>query len=83
MLSVDQFEALFSPVHNVSMLSNYRWPNKVIPYQHSHDHSKKQQEYIEQALKMIESVSCVRFIKRTTEEDYIEITASKSVCDSF
>lgn len=76
MLSNDQLEALFSSPQNVSMLTNYRWPNKTIPYEHSQEHSKKQQEYIERAMKMIETVSCVKFIKRTNEEDYIEITAS-------
>lgn len=59
-----------------SISTKYRWPNKTVPYQLSMNHTSEQRNHIELALKTIESVACVKFIRRSNETDYIEITVS-------
>lgn len=54
-------------------LNTATWPNNIVPYQHSQEHTKQQQNFIEQALETIESVSCVKFVRRTFETNYIQI----------
>lgn len=71
-LSEEQFEDLFSPARNGLISSKYRWPNKTVPYELSAEHTKEQRDYIELAAKTIESVSCVKFVRRTNEMDYLE-----------
>lgn len=69
-------EELFSPARNGLIATKYRWPNKTLIYQMSEDHTKEQRDYIEKALKTLESVSCVKFVKRTNEKNFVEITVS-------
>lgn len=69
----------FSRAKTDLITTKYRWPNKTVPYQFSMDHTSEQRNHIEMALKIIESVSCVKFIRRTNETDYIEITASSLI----
>lgn len=76
LLSKEQFEELFSPARNGLISTKYRWPNKTIPYQLSMNHTQEQRDHIELALKAIESVSCVKFVRYTNEVNYIEITVS-------
>lgn len=87
-LTDEQMEDLFSPARNGLIKTKYRWPNKTVPYELNINHSQEQNDLIELALKTIESVSCVRFIKRTTETDYIDIMVIQSIrklllCDFF
>lgn len=77
-LTEEQIDDLFSPARNGLIKTKYRWPNKTVPYELNINHSKEQNEQIELALKTIESVSCMRFIKRTTEKDYIDIMVIES-----
>lgn len=76
-LSEEQFEALFSPARNGLLLTKFRWPNKTLTYQLSEDHTQEQRDYIELALKTLQSASCVRFVRRTNEEDYLAITVTQ------
>lgn len=75
-LTEEQKKALFAPTYNGVIASKYRWLNRTVPYEFSLDHSEEQQKYIRKALNFIESVSCLQFVKRTDEEDYIEIIVS-------
>ena len=52
----------------------YRWPRKRVPYIISTSFSSNQAQSIETALRTIESVSCVRFVKRSNEPDYVRVT---------
>lgn len=55
--------------------SSYRWPNNVIPYTITpRVFSTVQVLYIRLALQQIERKTCIRFVERTTEEDYVYIT---------
>lgn len=62
--------------YNGLIATKYRWPNKTVPYILSPNHSKQQQDYIVLSLKIIESVSCVKFVERTNENDYVQIAVS-------
>lgn len=83
LLTEKQLQELSSSARNGLISTDYRWPNKTIPYQLSMNHTKKQRDYIEQALGTIESVSCVKFIRRTHESDYVEVTASLAILIFF
>lgn len=73
-LTEAQKDALFSPARNGFISIFYHWPHKRVYYQLSHEHTKEQRDYIELALKKMESVSCLKFLRRTNQKDYIEIT---------
>lgn len=75
-LTEKQVEAIFSPARNGIRDDWYRWPNKTVPYLLIDEHTKEQNDYIELALRKIESVSCVKFVRRTNEYDYVELTVS-------
>lgn len=75
-LTAEQLEAIYSPARNGIIDDYYHWPNKTVPYQLSDEHTKEQNDYIELALRTIESVSCVKFVRRTNEYDYVEVTVS-------
>lgn len=78
MILTEQMDDLFSPARNGKISTKYRWPNKIIPYRLSKEHTKQQRNYIERALKQIESMSCLTFRRQRNEEHYIEITVSYS-----
>lgn len=56
-------------VHTMS-----QWLNKIVPYQLNPAHSMAQNNLILSSLKTIESVTCIRFVPRTTQKDYVRIT---------
>ena len=75
-LSDEQYQALFPGYRTGRIEMEYRWPNKIVPYELCKDHSKQQNLQIELAMQKIASVSCIKFVQRTDENDYIEITVS-------
>lgn len=77
-LSQEQLNAISWGVTPLNGLidTKYRWPNKTVPYLLTADHTKEQQNLIESALRSMESVSCVKFVRRTNENDYVEVTVS-------
>lgn len=86
-MTQEQKDNLFSPERNEQIEQSYRWPNRIVPYVMSKGHIKEQQDYIEQALKKFEQVTCIKFEPRTNEDDYIQITVSDqlkhSICCSY
>lgn len=80
-LTAEQKHYLSSPntdTDNFNGLINkkYRWPNKTIPYQLNSTHTQHQQDLIKMALKLIETNTCVKFVERTNESDFIQIEVS-------
>lgn len=80
-LTAEQKNYLLSPntdTDNFNGLINkkYRWPNKTIPYQLNSTHTRRQQGLIKMALKLIETNTCVKFVERTNESDFIQIEVS-------
>ncbi|XP_043938020.1 high choriolytic enzyme 1-like [Protopterus annectens] len=64
-----------------------RWPsafdgNVYIPYKLSDEFSDKDQKIIRKAMQAIEDATCIRYILRSTEEDYISIKKIKG-CWSY
>ncbi|XP_035784368.1 zinc metalloproteinase nas-4-like [Anopheles albimanus] len=52
----------------------YKWPNNIVPYAiDKNAFTVSQQNSIVSALQQIELVSCVRFVPRTTEKDYVMV----------
>ncbi|XP_055338388.1 uncharacterized protein LOC129588249 [Paramacrobiotus metropolitanus] len=54
---------------------NLLWPNGLIPYEMSRQFRNVDVDFIKQALAGIEAKTCVRFIPRKYEEDFIAIIA--------
>lgn len=75
-LNQEQLMAATSLGRNGLIHSKYRWPNKTVPYLLNSNHTQKQQDHIELALKTLESISCVKFVRRTDEVDYVELRVS-------
>lgn len=75
-LTDEQLDDLYFPVRNGLINQKYRWPNGIVPYVMSTDYSNEQKEHIKQALQMIESVSCIKFVRRNNEPGYIQIKVS-------
>lgn len=74
---------------NVSLngLTNpfYRWPNKRrVPYELNTAHTLQQRRFIEFCLRVLSRMSCVKFVRRTNENNYIQLTVSdlKPLTDS-
>lgn len=72
-LTEEQEEILFSPAKNGLVLTKFRWPNKTIPYVLPKTLSAPQKAQTELALRTLESVSCVKFVKRTDQTDYVDV----------
>lgn len=58
----------------------YRWPNLRVPIQLAAGHfSADQEAHVYRAVRTIESVSCLIFVNRTTETNFVELTVSSSL----
>lgn len=58
---------------NGLIAERYRWKNNIVPYVLSENHTKEQQDYIEKGLGILQSISCLKFVRHTDEEDFIEL----------
>lgn len=56
----------------------YSWPNKTVFYDISPDFDDDKREYIRSALDDLESVTCLKFVPRKDEPNYIRVT----VCET-
>lgn len=55
----------------------YRWPKNTVPYLlDAGDFDGLEKENIKLTLKSIEKVTCVKFIPRTNEKNYVHVTVS-------
>ncbi|KAK8729507.1 hypothetical protein OTU49_008510 [Cherax quadricarinatus] len=61
----------------------YLWPGGVIPYTLADDVTNEEQAAIISGMQELEEMTCIRFLPRTTEADYIEIFTSGSGCWSY
>lgn len=75
-LSQEQHVDISMPTRNGLIETKYRWPNKTMPYQLSSNHTQEQRDHIELALRTLESVSCVKFVRRTNEVDFVQLNVS-------
>lgn len=58
-----------------------RWEKGVIPYIFGTDYGKLTSN-ITTAMRSIEAKTCIKFVPRTSEKDYIRIIAANGVCNS-
>lgn len=49
------------------------WPNKIIPYKIFRGHTTRERDLIVSSLRTIESLTCVKFVERRSERDYVEV----------
>ncbi|XP_042865044.1 zinc metalloproteinase nas-14-like [Penaeus japonicus] len=65
---------------NVIANPDLAWPDAVVPYVIHPDFSKKERRVIQQAMFVITSHTCVKFVKRTAEEGYLFIGRNATGC---
>ncbi|XP_042885314.1 hatching enzyme 1.2-like [Penaeus japonicus] len=58
---------------NAIISKDRRWPNAVIPYVISSSYSKSERSTIAAAMAEFHRSTCIRFVPRNTEKDYIHI----------
>ncbi|EFX86899.1 hypothetical protein DAPPUDRAFT_221724 [Daphnia pulex] len=59
------------------------WPNKIIPYVIDSTYSTEQRNIIASAMDAYHTKTCIRFVPRTTETNYIKIYKSGGGCWSY
>lgn len=57
--------------------TKYRWQNKTVPYSLAPENTDEQVKQIKRAIDNLESVSCLKFVERTNENDFIQIYVSR------
>ncbi|KZS11240.1 Metalloendopeptidase [Daphnia magna] len=62
------------------LTSGERWPDATIPYVISSSYTPRQREIIASAINAFHNNTCIRFIRRTTEKNYIRITKTGQGC---
>ncbi|XP_055703566.1 zinc metalloproteinase nas-4-like [Phlebotomus papatasi] len=60
----------------------YRWPNNILYYEYADHVNQEQRDWIDSALMNITGHTCLSFVPRTTETDYVYVTTSSSGCFS-
>lgn len=58
--------------------TTYRWPQNTIPYALSSVFNEAQLAHINRGLREIEEATCLKFVLRTTESNYVDVTVSSS-----
>lgn len=75
-MTPEQLNAIKISSRNGIINTKYRWPNKTVTYRLSPHHSRRQNHMIEHAMQLLEFVSCVKFVERTDEMNYLQFTVS-------
>ncbi|KAK4011771.1 hypothetical protein OUZ56_020884 [Daphnia magna] len=65
---------------NLLLISSHRWPNAQIPYVISASYTPIQREIIASAIKAYHTHTCIRFVARTTERNYVRISKTGQGC---
>lgn len=62
----------------------YRWPNNTVVYNmDSPPFEQSEIDLVGRSLEAIENVTCVKFVKRTDEEYFVNITVTNSFRQSM
>lgn len=72
-------------LRNGLIAEKYRWKNNTIPYTLSNSFTVEQKAYIVKGLKNLEAISCLKFVPRQNEIDYIDVLVrfSKEILSVF
>lgn len=57
-----------------------RWPNGIVPYEIRGNFNARDMSHIEHAINEYHRRTCIRFVPRTNEQDYISIVSGNSGC---
>lgn len=57
-----------------------RWPNGVVPYVFASNVGSSDRKIIQRAIDEYHSKTCLRFVKRTNEKDYLSFESSNTGC---
>nr|CAH0102894.1 unnamed protein product [Daphnia galeata] len=68
---------------NALMSSRARWPTARIPYVLASNYTPRQREIIAIAMATYHNLTCIRFVPRTTERNYIRIKKTGEGCWSY
>merc|ERR550532_667226 len=87
-LSMEELEAigekyvkkLNSEQRNILASVSYHWPNGVLYYTIDAAFDSTERATIAAGMKMVEDNSCIRFVARTTENDYVDIIPGGGGC---
>nr|CAH0105944.1 unnamed protein product [Daphnia galeata] len=76
-------DIMFLGEKNAILSSSYRWPNAKIPYEISNVYTPDQREVIAFGMNEYHENTCIQFVPRTSEENYIRIYKKGSGCSSY
>ncbi|KZS14795.1 putative Metalloendopeptidase [Daphnia magna] len=83
-LTDEELSSDLSSLTRVAILgSSYRWPNAIIPYVISDAYTTAQRGIIAYGMSAYHNNTCIRFVPRTCETNYIRIFKSGSGCWSY
>lgn len=60
-----------------------RWPNKTIPFKFDPKFNKDQLKQLEKSIHYIQNSTCLRFIERTTQKDFLKFVSHPSRTSSM
>uniref|UniRef100_A0A182NV53 Metalloendopeptidase n=1 Tax=Anopheles dirus TaxID=7168 RepID=A0A182NV53_9DIPT len=82
-LSEEQERSIRSNQRNGLIATTFRWPGNTVPVMiDEEDFTADQVEHIKRGLRLIETASCIRFVMRSDEEDYVRVIGTGSGCYS-
>uniref|UniRef100_A0A1B0CLR6 Metalloendopeptidase n=1 Tax=Lutzomyia longipalpis TaxID=7200 RepID=A0A1B0CLR6_LUTLO len=61
----------------------YRWPDNTLAYDFASDVNQEQRNYVELALRNISGHTCLKFVRRTNQVDYVLVTTDATGCSSY
>lgn len=59
----------------------FRWPYNIVPYT-LNDQTDEQKAFIRESLDELEAATCLKFVTRTTEKNYVNVISNESGCSS-
>lgn len=72
-LTKEQEEALHSHSRTGTMNLYRRWPNNTVVYDFGIELSDTMRDFARESLDKIEAATCIQFVQRTTEDDFVLI----------
>ncbi|CAD7089231.1 unnamed protein product [Hermetia illucens] len=78
-----QGDMRFPPGRNGITNTNQRWTNKIVYYDISPSFTGPEKNYIIGAINAIQAASCVRFERRSNQNNYVYVTRENSGCWSY
>lgn len=67
-------------VKNGLTTQSSRWPNGIVPYEIRGNFNSQDRDIIEHAIGEYHRRTCIRFVPRTTQQDYVSIVSGNSGC---